>query len=158
LISSASDGEAITLDLYLKEIARTMSESLLDGRSDIKIEIEAAGLEIDPVRAVPFGLLVNELATNAIEHAFRNGTGRVLLSAMHGVRITFAQITALGVLLIAMVALTMGSEFCWRACCAIERVRCLNGWGCLWRLGGDGDRRDARPCRGQREGTRLGHE
>jgi two-component sensor histidine kinase len=32
-------------------------------------------LEIDPDRAVPFGLLVNELATNAIKHAFPHGTG-----------------------------------------------------------------------------------
>lgn len=81
LISRASEGEAITLDSYLKEIARTMSDSLLDRASGIRIEVEAAALEIDSVRAVPFGLLVNELATNAIKHAFPDGTGRVLLSA-----------------------------------------------------------------------------
>jgi two-component sensor histidine kinase len=80
LISQASDGQTIALDAYLKEIARTMSESLLDGTSGIKIEVKAEALDIDPVRAVPFGLLVNELATNAIKHAFPDGTGRVLLS------------------------------------------------------------------------------
>jgi two-component sensor histidine kinase len=80
LISQSSEGEAITLDVYLREIARTMSESLLDSTSGIKIEVEAEALAIDPVRAVPFGLLVNELATNAIKHAFPDGTGRVLLS------------------------------------------------------------------------------
>jgi two-component sensor histidine kinase len=37
-------------------------------------------LDIDPDSAVPFGLLVNELATNAIKHAFPGGTGRVTLS------------------------------------------------------------------------------
>jgi two-component sensor histidine kinase len=37
-------------------------------------------LEIDPDRAVPFGLLVNELATNAIKHAFPQGNGHVMLS------------------------------------------------------------------------------
>jgi two-component sensor histidine kinase len=81
LISQASDGQTIALDAYLREIARTMSESLLEGTSGIKIEVKAEALVIDPVRAVPFGLLVNELATNAIKHAFPGGTGRVLLSA-----------------------------------------------------------------------------
>jgi two-component sensor histidine kinase len=80
LISQTSDGQAIALDAYLREIARTMSESLLDSSSNVKIAVEAEALEIDPVRAVPFGLLVNELATNAIKHAFPDGTGRVLLS------------------------------------------------------------------------------
>lgn len=79
LISQTSDGQNIALDAYLKEIARTMSDSLLGSASSIKIEVEAEALEIDPVRAVPFGLLVNELATNAIKHAFPDGTGRVLL-------------------------------------------------------------------------------
>jgi len=81
LISHSSDGQAVALDAYLREIARTMSESLLESTSGIKIEVEAEALEIDPIRAVPLGLLVNELATNAIKHAFPDRTGRVLLSA-----------------------------------------------------------------------------
>ena len=81
LISQTSDGEAIALDAYLLEIARTMSESLLESTSDIKIEVKAGALEIDEVRAIPLGLLVNELATNAIKHAFPHGTGHIVLSA-----------------------------------------------------------------------------
>jgi two-component sensor histidine kinase len=81
LISRASDGETIAVDAYLREIARTMSESLLGSASGIKIEVKSEALDIDSVRAVPFGLLVNELGTNAIKHAFPDGVGRVLLSA-----------------------------------------------------------------------------
>ena len=57
-----------------------MSASLLGNKSGIEIEVKAEPLEIDPDRAVPFGLLVNELATNAIKHAFPDGTGHVVLS------------------------------------------------------------------------------
>jgi PAS domain S-box-containing protein len=80
LISHSSRGLTIAVDAYLREIAKTMSASLLGNTSDIQIEVKAEALEIDPDRAVPFGLLVNELATNAIKHAFPEGTGRVVLS------------------------------------------------------------------------------
>ena len=68
------------MDAYLREIAKTMSASLLGNTSGIKIEVKAEALDIDPDRAVPFGLLVNELATNAIKHAFPGGIGHVFLS------------------------------------------------------------------------------
>ena len=80
LISQSSRGRTIAVDAYLREIAKTMSASLLGNASGIKIEVKADALDIDPDRAVPFGLLVNELATNAIKHAFPGGTGRVVLS------------------------------------------------------------------------------
>jgi two-component sensor histidine kinase len=68
------------VDAYLREIAKAMSASLIGNMSGIEIEVKAEPLEIDPDRAVPFGLLVNELATNAIKHAFPHGTGHVTLS------------------------------------------------------------------------------
>jgi len=57
-----------------------MRASLLGDTSGIVIEIAAEALDIDPERAVPFGLLVNELATNAIKHAFPGGSGKIVLS------------------------------------------------------------------------------
>src|SRR4029077_19021809 len=66
LISQSSRGRTIAVDAYLTEIAKTMSASLLGTTSGVKIEVDAEALDIDPDRAVPFGLLVNELATNAI--------------------------------------------------------------------------------------------
>ena len=80
LISQSSRGRTIAVDAYLQEIARVMSAGLIGNRSGIEIEVKAQKLEIDPDRAVPFGLLVNELATNAIKHAFPGGTGHILLS------------------------------------------------------------------------------
>ncbi|THD79390.1 MAG: PAS domain-containing protein [Phenylobacterium sp.] len=80
LISQSSHVHTIPLDAYLREIARSMSASLLEPSSGVSIEVRSEAVEIDSDRAVPFGLLVNELGTNAIKHAFPNGTGRIRLS------------------------------------------------------------------------------
>ena len=80
LISQSSRGKVVAIDAYLREIAKQLSDSLIGDKSGIEIRVKAEPLEIDPDRAVPFGLLVNELATNAIKHAFPNGgAGHVLL-------------------------------------------------------------------------------
>ena len=79
LISQTSRGRTVAVDAYLREIAKTMSASLLGNSSGIEIEVEAEPVEIDPDRAVPFGLLVNELTTNAIKHAFPHGSGHIRL-------------------------------------------------------------------------------
>ena len=79
LISQSSRGRTVAVDAYLREIAKVMSASLIGDMSGIVIEVKGEPLEIDPDRAVPFGLLVNELATNAIKHAFPHGTGHIML-------------------------------------------------------------------------------
>jgi PAS domain S-box-containing protein len=79
VISQSSRGGNVAIDTYLHEIAKTMSASLLGNASGIEIEVRAEPLELDADRAVPFGLLVNELATNAIKHAFPGGKGKVTL-------------------------------------------------------------------------------
>jgi PAS domain S-box-containing protein len=81
LLSHSSRGETVAIDTYLAEIAKAMSASLLGNQSGIEITVKAEPLEIDPDRAVPLGLLVNELATNAIKHAFPGGKGHVVLGA-----------------------------------------------------------------------------
>jgi len=81
LISQSSRGRTVAVDAYLQEIARVMSVGLIGNKSGIEIAVKAQKLEIDPDRAVPFGLLVNELATNAIKHAFPERAGHVLLCA-----------------------------------------------------------------------------
>ncbi|WP_421932320.1 histidine kinase dimerization/phosphoacceptor domain -containing protein [Phenylobacterium sp.] len=81
LISQSTLGQTVPIGAYLEEVAATLSTSLLGDSSGIRIVVEAEALEIDSERAVPFGLLVNELATNAIKHAFPAGVGLVTLAA-----------------------------------------------------------------------------
>jgi two-component sensor histidine kinase len=80
LISQSSRGHTVALDFYLTQIAKSLSASLLGDRSGIQIVVEAQAVEIESERAVPFGLLVNELTTNAVKHAFPDGFGLVTLS------------------------------------------------------------------------------
>lgn len=80
LISQSSRGNAVALPAYLTEIAELLSASLLGDTSGIRIAVEAEALEMDSERAVHFGLLVNELATNAVKHAFPGGVGLVTLA------------------------------------------------------------------------------
>ena len=79
LISQSHQTGTVRLDTYLQEIADTMSRSLLDRTSGIKIIVKAEALELDHERAVHFGLVANELVTNAVKHAFPDGVGRVTL-------------------------------------------------------------------------------
>jgi two-component sensor histidine kinase len=80
LMSQSSGDRTVALEAYLTKIAKTLSASLLGGRSGIRIAVEAEALRIDSERAVPFGLLVNELSTNAVKHAFPGGIGLVTLA------------------------------------------------------------------------------
>ena len=79
LISHSKDGKTITVDTYLAKMAEGMRATLLGEDSGIVITVDAEPLEIDPDRAIPFGLLVNELATNAVKHAFPGGKGHLRL-------------------------------------------------------------------------------
>jgi two-component sensor histidine kinase len=80
LIARSETAEAIRGDAYLDEIAANLTASLLGEKSDIVIAVEAEPLPLHKDASVPIGLVVNELATNAIKHAFPSGKGAIRIA------------------------------------------------------------------------------
>lgn len=79
LISRSAAFGPVRVDDYLKGLAASISSSLLGEGSKIHISVDAEPLAIAAERAVTLGLIVNELATNAVKHAFPDGEGQIVL-------------------------------------------------------------------------------
>jgi two-component sensor histidine kinase len=62
----------IEMRTYLKELAEFVLEAFGGGR-DIALAFDLEDLTLDIERALPCGMLVNELETNALKHAFPPG-------------------------------------------------------------------------------------
>lgn len=61
---------------YTKSLLRGLYQSYISGVEDIQMNIEGESIFIDINKAVSLGLIINELYTNAIKHAFPPSFGR----------------------------------------------------------------------------------
>ncbi len=76
--------DSIQLQPYLSGLVERLAASLVDG-DRVRIEIECDPAEASAEHAVSFGLIVNELVTNAVKHAFPAGQqGQVRVAARSG--------------------------------------------------------------------------
>jgi two-component sensor histidine kinase len=73
LLSATNEAASVRLDAYLRSLCSNLDLQ----RSDVIIEIEAEQIVIPIDRAVPAGLVVNELVTNALKYAFDNTGGHI---------------------------------------------------------------------------------
>jgi two-component sensor histidine kinase len=79
LLSIGKQTSTVDFSDYLRSLCANIDPQ----RPDVAIEIEAERAEIPIDRAVPAGLVVNELVTNSINYAFANAGGRIRVHFAH---------------------------------------------------------------------------
>jgi two-component sensor histidine kinase len=72
------DMSSIDLAEYLRDMTADLSSSV--GNAGIVFRLEASSVAIPIDQAIPCGLLLNELVTNALKYAYPGGTGEVLIT------------------------------------------------------------------------------
>ena len=89
LYSSGNFAE-VDLGAYLERLTHHLSRSLIPGPTKIRFELDLLPVRLNLEQAVPCGLIVNELVSNAVKHGFpdgRSGAVRIALRRVADERI-----------------------------------------------------------------------
>jgi two-component system, sensor histidine kinase PdtaS len=73
------EGNGVQMHDYLDALCHALKSSM-DHAPGVSLQVEGDDVELPVERAVPVGLIVNELVTNAYKHAFAGGQGEVKVS------------------------------------------------------------------------------
>lgn len=69
----------INFATYVPELVTNLVQSYTSSHSAIQVTLEVADLELDLDTAVPCGLIINELVSNALKYAFPDQKGEIML-------------------------------------------------------------------------------
>jgi two-component system, sensor histidine kinase PdtaS len=78
LFSKSDSTGQVDLQEYLTAIVSSLSEAYSGGDGRVRIEWRIEAIPVDVKSALPWGLLINELVTNALKYAFPPGKGGLI--------------------------------------------------------------------------------
>lgn len=70
LLNQSQSYERIDFKAYINEILQKLDDSFSLSHENVTIRKHIEAIEIDVARAIPFGMIVNEIVTNSYKHAF----------------------------------------------------------------------------------------
>lgn len=72
---------SIDVKYYIQNLVEYLNESYVDTNNNVTISLDIDDIRLDIDRIIPCGLIINELVSNSLKHAFPDGrTGSVLIS------------------------------------------------------------------------------
>ncbi len=81
LLYRESNFESIDINHYIKNMVDFLKRSFSEARGTIDIVLDVENIQIDIDTIIPCGLIINELVSNSIKHAFPDGRdGEILIS------------------------------------------------------------------------------
>jgi two-component sensor histidine kinase len=70
LLYQSDDFSQVDIPIYLKDLAKVISNSLERRAIPVNIEFDLDQIKMEITQAIPCGLILNEILTNSYKHAF----------------------------------------------------------------------------------------
>jgi PAS domain S-box-containing protein len=83
LLFQSPDFNTINFKSYLKKLVNDIINSLKVPGQEIKLFLKTNEIKISLDKAIPLGLLINELVTNSIKHGFKNRNNGTIYVQLH---------------------------------------------------------------------------
>jgi two-component sensor histidine kinase len=73
-LNGSADSKKIDFKQYATRLVHALIESYALEPQSVKYEVRCDGKELDAATAIPLGLILNEMVSNSLKHAFTNGS------------------------------------------------------------------------------------